>query len=219
MVVSDYVSKHYEDIRKWLYNVTKGERPDLFEDFVHEVILIFMEHDKAHEAILNGDARWFLVRVGLNQWRSSTSPFHKQYRPRHSELLIDLVDDDEYDLDHDVILELLMGILDDMQMGDIEEYYMSMVVMVYYALDENFSEMQRRLGIPRTSLSRVYKKAIDTISQRLNEKIQGVKNGTINVVGNNHDVYMRWNQLCSTAERKAYKIHLKTIENGWFGSV
>jgi hypothetical protein len=219
MTLNQYVTNNYDNIRKWLFNITKGERPDLFEDFVHEVLVIFMEHNKAQEVVLQGDARWFIVRIGLNQWRSSTSPFHKEYRPRHSPLEFDIVDVDQYDLEHDIILELLMGILDDMQMGELEEYYMSMVVMVYFALDQNFSEMQRRLNIPRTSLSRVYTKAIDIIKDRLDQKIQGVKNGTINVIGNRDDVYMRWSELCSTAERKAYKVHLSSIESGWFGTI
>lgn len=217
MTLNEYVSDNYDNIRKWLYNVTKGERPDLFEDFVHEVLLIFMEHDKASDVVRQGDARWFLVRIALNQWRSSTSPFHKQYRPPHNELFMDIpLESEEYDIEIDVIQDLAVQILDEMHMGNLEEYYMSLVVMIYHTLDHNFSEMQRRLDIPRTSLSKVYTKAITTIKDRLAIKIQQVKNGTINVNTDRNLIYDRWSKLCYRAECKASTVHDQAIKNGIF---
>ncbi len=114
MTLNQYVGDNYENIRKWLFNVTKGERPDLFDDFVHEVLVIFMEHTKAHDVVLQGDARWFIVRIALNQWRSSTSPFHKTYRPKHSELLFDIpLLDEEYDVELDVIAPFNVELIPD----------------------------------------------------------------------------------------------------------
>ena len=75
----------------------------------------------------------------------------------------------------------MVGILDEMHLGEIEEYYMSMVVMVYHELNGNFSEMSRRLDIPRTSLSKVYKEAIRTIHARLQQKIKDLENGIIKI--------------------------------------
>ena len=215
MNVTEYVSENYDNIRKWLYNVTKGDRPDLFDDFVHEVIVIFMEHDKASDVVRQGDARWFIVRIALNQWRSSTSPFHKIYRPKHSELLFDIpLVDEEYDVDLDIIVDLCVQILDEMHMGNLEEYYMSLVVMIYHTLDHNFSEMQRQLDIPRTSLSKVYNKAIETIKERLAIKIEQVKNGTINVNRDRDLIYDRWSLLCYRASVKANAVHSEAVKNG-----
>jgi hypothetical protein len=215
MTLNQYVSENYINIRKWLYNVTKGERPDLFDDFFHEVLVIFMEHDKASDVVRQGDARWFIVRIALNQWRSSTSPFHKQYRPPHSELLIDIpLEQEEYDIELDIIQDLAVQILDEMHMGTLDEYYMSLVVMIYHTLDHNFSEMQRQLDIPRTSLSKVYNKAIDVIKCRLADKIQQVKNGTINVNRDRDLIYDRWSKLCYRASVKANSVHAEAIKNG-----
>ena len=217
MSVSSYVNDNYENIRKWLYNVTKGERPDLYEDFVHEVLLIFMEHDKAADVVREGSARWFIVRIGLNQWRSSTSPFHKQYRPKHSQLLFDIqLQDEEYDHDIDVIMDLCIQILDELHMGTLEEYYMSLVVMIYHELGGNFSEMQRKLDIPRTSLSKVYNKAIETIKERLRIKIERINNGTLGI---NHDttaLYERWSLLQHRALVRTSEVHAKAVKNGFF---
>jgi hypothetical protein len=215
MTVTKYVNDNYDNICKWLYNVTKGERPDLFNDFVHEVIVIFLEHDKAKDVVLQGDARWFIVRIGLNQWRSSSSPFHKQYRPPHNELLTDLIlEDQEYDMDIDIIQDLAVQVLDEMHMGNLEEYYMSLVVMIYHTLSYNFSEMERQLDIPRTSLSKVYTKAIQTVKTRLALKIEQVKNGTINVNRDRNLIYDRWSLLCHRASVKANAVHTEAVKNG-----
>lgn len=217
MTVNNWIDENYENIRKWLYNITKGERPDLFDDFVHEVLLIFIEHDKAADVVRQGDARWFLVRIGLNQWRSSSSPFHKVYRPRHSELLIDLeLEDNEYDHDIDVIMDMCVQILDEMHMGPLEEYYMSLVIMIYHELGGNFSEMERRLTIPRTSLSKVYKKGIETIKERLRIKIEQLNNGTIGTNCDTTSIYERWSLLCYRSMVKANTIHSKAVKNGFF---
>jgi len=99
-------------------------------------------------------------------------------------------------------------------MGTLEEYYMSLVVMIYHNEISNFSEMQRRLDIPRTSLSKVYTKAIETIKERLAIKIEQLKNGTINVNRNRNLVYDRWSLLCHRASVKASTIHDQAVKNG-----
>ena len=85
---NQYIQENYSEIKKWLYNITKGEKPHLYDDFIHEVIMIFLQHDKAQQAIDSDTARYFLVRIGLNQWRSSTSPFHYQYRDSFKDVTI-----------------------------------------------------------------------------------------------------------------------------------
>ena len=216
-MLNEWTNQNYENIKKWLYNVTKGERPDLFEDFVQEVILIFLEHPKARDIVRQGNARFFIVRIALNQWRSNTSPFHKQYRPPHNELFIDIpLLDEEYDYDLDVIQDLCVQILDEMHMGTLEEYYMSLVVMIYHNEIPNWSEMQRQLDIPRTSLSKVYTKAIETIKARLAIKIEQIKNGTIKSNGNNIDIYKRWDLLRYRAMVRANSVHSETYKNGYF---
>ncbi len=111
-------------------------------------------------------------------------------------------------------MDLAVQILDEMHMGNLEEYYMSLVVMIYHTLDHNFSEMQRQLDIPRTSLSKVYNKAIETIKDRLAIKIEQVKNGTINVNRDRDLIYDRWSLLCHRASVKANAVHSEAVKNG-----
>ena len=218
MTKDQWVSENYENIHKWLKKVTRGKLPHIFDDFVHEIIIIFLEHDKAQELVDRNEARWFIVRIALNQWRSTTSPWAKQEFSHTWEVLFDSfeLEEDQYNVEDDALMELMVGILDEMHLGEIEEYYMSMVVMVYHELNGNFSEMSRRLGIPRTSLSKVYKEAIRTIHSRLQQKIQDLENGIIKITYDAAMVTERWNELSSCAKRKANTVHARAVQRGFF---
>lgn len=217
MTKEQWISDNYPNIRKWLKNVTRGKAPELFDDFVQEMVLAFLENPKSQEAVDNNEGRWYLVRIALNNWRSETSPWAKREWGRPLPILKDFEAEDEpYNIEDDVILELMIGILDEMHLGDIEAYYMSLVVLIYHTLDGNFSEMARRLDIPRTSLSKVYKEAINHIKGQLNIKIQDLENGNIRLTYDTDLVIDRWNELCSVAERKAGEVHLRAIKRGFF---
>ena len=218
MTKEKWVNDNYENIKKWLKTTTRGKLPQLYEDFVHEIILIFLEHPKAQELVDKDEARWFIVRVALNQWRSTTSPWAKrEFSHQWVQLFEDVeLEESEYNVEDDALIELMVGILDDMHLGEIEEYYMSMVVMVYHELDGNFSEMSRRLDIPRTSLSKVYKQAIATIDQRLKQKIKDLENGIITISHDAALVSERWSELASTAKRKANTVHARAVQRGFF---
>lgn len=217
MTKEQWIADNYNQIRKWLKNVTRGNQPQLFDDFVQDMILAFLESPKSQEAVDNHEGRFYLVRIALNNWRSTTSPWAKREWGQALPILGEFEAEEEpYNLEDDAILELLIGILDDMHLGDIEEYYMSLVVMIYHTLDGNFSEMARRLDIPRTSLSKVYKEAIDTIKDRLTDKIKQLEDGTIKLTHDTDLVLDRWHELCGTAERKASQVHARAVQRGFF---
>jgi hypothetical protein len=54
MTPAQYIEQNYTEIRQWLYNITKGERPQLYDDFIHEVMCIFLENKKSQLAIDTG---------------------------------------------------------------------------------------------------------------------------------------------------------------------
>ena len=218
MTKEQWVNENYEDIKKWLKSTTRGKLPQLYEDFVHEIILIFLEHPKAQELVDKDEARWFIVRVALNQWRSTTSPWAKrEFSHKWVQLFEDVeLKESEYNVEDDALIELMVGILDDMHLGEIEEYYMSLVVMIYHELNGNFSEMSRRLNIPRTSLSKVYKQAICVIDERLKQKIKDLEHGIITITHDAALVSERWSELSSCAKRKANTVHSRAVQRGFF---
>lgn len=162
---SHYIQQHYDDIRKWLYNITKGERPHLYDDFVHEVITIFLEHKKAPIAIETGTARFFLVRIGLNQWRSSTSPFHYQYRDSFLDYSEKEAAYEEYDETGDRLTDIVFRALDEMYQGTEKTKYEAILITYYFNNNSNYSEVGRQLGVPHTSVRKIVLRGLTRLQQ------------------------------------------------------
>ena len=171
-VVNEYITENYTDIRGWLKNVTKGERPDLFEDFFHDTLITFMEHPSAPSVIEDGGVRWFLVRIGLNNWRSNTSPHYKKYKTPFLELFENLnyYDEELYDFDLDIEIQRVLNILDDMLENGGDDKYYSFLILMYVSLKCNLSEVGRRFNIERNTIHQHYQKALKRFKKLHDEK-------------------------------------------------
>lgn len=169
----EWINKNYENIKSWLYSMTLGKNPDVIEDFIHEVILIFLQDEKADELIERGEARWYIVRIGLNQWRSRTSDFHKTYRPPFNEFLdnVNSYIDREYNEELDLSIETLLSTLQELYEGTDREKYYSLIILFYITIGKNFSEISRRLDIPRNTISVNFRDGIKVLKEKYEENI------------------------------------------------
>ncbi len=188
MTPAEYIEQNYSDIKKWLYNITKGEKKHLYEDFIHEVILIFLSNHLSQKAIDSGTARFFLVRIGLNQWRSSTSPFHYQYR----DSFLDFPDRDdaaseEYDMTEDMLIEMLLDGLDKMYNGDAR--YEATIMIIYFSMGSNYSAVGRELGIPNTTIRKIVLRGIDKLKHTIKQNNNDDNNTNLNTQ------FSEWNML------------------------
>ena len=78
-----YINKKYTKLLEISRKLTSEKYPD-YEDLLHEVILELYKKD---EAFINGlifrqECLYYIVRVMINQYHSSTSPFYTKYK-RH----------------------------------------------------------------------------------------------------------------------------------------
>jgi DNA-directed RNA polymerase specialized sigma24 family protein len=167
-MVNDWVNKNYEEIKGWIKGAIKYENDSVKEDLFHEVLMIFIQHPKAEQLIENNEARWFIVRVALNQSRSKSSDHYKLYKKQHlveykeiSEIKVV-----EYDLDKDNQIENVLNILDEMYKGTNRERYYVMLILLYFTLG-NFAEMSRRLNIPRTTIKKNFKEGLEHIKSKM----------------------------------------------------
>jgi DNA-directed RNA polymerase specialized sigma24 family protein len=164
-MVNDWVNKNYENIKDWLKGAIKYEDESVREDLFHEVLMIFIQHPKAEQLIENDQARWFLVRIALNQSRSTSSDHYKLYKKNHSfEFIEDRGDfqDTEYDHERDSLIEDVLEVLDDMYRGTNRERYYVMLILLYFTV-ENFAELSRRLKIPRSTIKKNFKEGLEYI--------------------------------------------------------
>ena len=171
--MDEWVNKNYYKIKKWIHNIIKDEPKQVQDDILHEVLMIFISHDKAEEVIKRGEARWFIVRITLNQVRSKTSDYYKTYKPPFYEL-IDNINDDvdtEYDYEQDNTIETLLNCLDELYNSDNQkERYYAMIILLYIT-ENNFSELGRRLDIPRSTISRNFYEGVELLKNKYNLKI------------------------------------------------
>ena len=176
-MVSKWINDNYITIKGWLNNIIKDENQSVQDDLFHDILIAFMEHPRAEEIITDGNARWFLVRMTLNQSRSSTSQHFKRYKKYNYELDENTIEEEqeEYDLTKDMEIETLLNCLDEMYKGNNRERYYAMIILLYMTL-ENFSEVSRRTGIPRTTVSMNYKEGLVILKEKyLNEKNNNIE--------------------------------------------
>ena len=165
--VDTWINQNYDNIKGWLQNILKDEEQSVREDLFHEILITFMEHPSAEYMIHNNEARWFIVRVALNQSRSVNSKHYKLYKKYTYEFNEEIYDEQEteYDLEKDTKIEQLMNCLDDMYQGSNKERYYVMLILLYITL-QNFSEVGRRLNIGRTTVSKSYYEGLELLKER-----------------------------------------------------
>jgi len=165
-----WITTNYENIQQWAKNAAQG-KPD-WEDLCHYAIASFLENPKAEELVERGEARWFIVRILLNSSRGQKSHYFRLYRPKHDTLPDSHTDiqNEDYDHDIDLLTENIRGILDDLQHGDVEQWYMATLFELCIKQDKiNFSKISRETGIPRTSVANAYYQTIEYVKNKLTE--------------------------------------------------
>lgn len=168
-----WVSDNYDKIIKWAYQAAHGS--EIAVDVAHDMMIAFIEHPRAQELVNKGEARWFIVRMLLNQLRSTTSPAYKMYKLNQDkqqkvELQEDETIDEPYDTELDFTIEAIQGVCEDLKSESIEGYYcITIFELVIQQKKPNYSKLAEETLIPRTSISVAYNQAVEMIKNRLNQ--------------------------------------------------
>ena len=145
-----------------------------YEDVGHYVISKFIEHPRAEELIEKNEAMKFMSGMIHLSFHSSTSPYHTIYRqkgrmhdlyPETSETIVE----DIYDIETDMLIEAIRGILEEMQAEGVEQWYRSMLFSMW-ADNPNYSDLERQTKIPRTSISQAVNECKAYIKQELKNR-------------------------------------------------
>ena len=75
-----YINKKYTKLTEVCRKLTSDRYPD-YEDLLHEVILELYSKDEEliNGLIHRGELLYYIVRIMINQYHSSTSPFYSKY--------------------------------------------------------------------------------------------------------------------------------------------
>lgn len=216
MTPNDYIQANYYELKNKMFNITRGENKDLFEDCFHDVLAIFLQHRKAAEVVANGKAQYFIARIFLNQWRSSSSDFHLTYRLP----LVNLTDDTEladtdYDITEDVLIDVLMQSLDEMYKDD-ETRYKAMIVILYHSLGNNYSEVERQFNIPRTTVRLHYKEGLEILNNLIRNNLNLLDNGDFKLSSDLNSFVTDWCNNFGTDEQQVVSMASKLFASKYF---
>ena len=80
MIVNKWITDNYEDLKTTTYNILGEDNFDEVDELLHTCIEMFLNNKNAEAVVEKGQAKWFFIRILLNQHRSKTSYYHKTYR-------------------------------------------------------------------------------------------------------------------------------------------
>lgn len=171
-MIERFMNENYDEIIKMSKRICKGS-PE-YEDVAHYCIGKFLEHKRMEELIVKGQAMRFLSGMIHRSFHSSTSPYHTLYRQKgrvHSKPSHEFnhSEDSEYNHDIDLAVEAVLGILEEMQAESNELWYRATLFKLWIETP-NFSELERRTRIPRTSISQAVTECAEYIKQQLKDR-------------------------------------------------
>jgi hypothetical protein len=125
-------------------------------DLLHFALDALFQKENYKEIIESGGVRFYIVRIMVNQWRSNTSPFYKQFiGQRTCEIDFDIKDESE-DLDVSRYEEALKGF----------KWYDRELFKIFLEENHNITSLSKSTGIPRTSIAF----AINKVRKKLKRK-------------------------------------------------
>ena len=85
LILNKYINKNYANLLLISKKITSNKIPD-YEDLLHEVILDLYNKDRdlIMGLIDREELAYYIVRMMVNQYHSSTSPFFNKYKKYYS---------------------------------------------------------------------------------------------------------------------------------------
>lgn len=177
-IVNKWVNDNYNDLRETLLNITKNDY-DNVDDLLHECLEFFIKKEIAEELVIKKQAKWFFIRIALNQYRSTSSKFYKTYKKNvrtNTRNIVDewwesIADTNDYDLEYDELMNLNLDIIEELLLSDDEEERLhGFVIMLYFSNDFNFAEVARCLDYSRSTYRRQFDEATKVVLQKMKNK-------------------------------------------------
>lgn len=177
---------NYKEIIEWSKNITAGDQQH--RELAHYALLTVLESPRRHELIQRerdfpNTMKYWLISIMKRQWYSKSGPFHLLERQHRQDWFtqreeidqesllhaLEELEDERYDLHQDRLIEAILGILEEMDLDHDRLWYISRLFKMWIHTP-NFSELSRKSGIPRTSISKAVKECKEYILNELNRR-------------------------------------------------
>ncbi len=143
-IIDQFVNDNYTTLEDAAKKIS-GNDP-LWQELLHYTLDEFLRKPNVDEIIESGGGRFYCVRIMMNQFRSTTSPFYTIYRkPSDS-----LEEAEDFVEEEDDTKELVKKIKQELQKLP---WYDRMLFETFVDEGHTISSLARATGIPRTSIS------------------------------------------------------------------
>ena len=182
-MLDQWINENYKQIIEWSQNIT-GKDPQARE-LAHYALLTILESPRRNELIKREQAfpntmKWWILSIMKRQWWSKSGPFHtlerqdrQDWYTKRQELSpdallagLDRMETEEYDYYQDRQIEAVLGILEEMDLDQDRLWYISRLFKMWIN-EPNYSELSRKTGIPRTSISKAVQECREYITNEL----------------------------------------------------
>lgn len=144
-VIETFFEDNYEKLQDAAKKITAND--PLWEELLHYTVDAFLMKKDVEDIISSGGGRWYCVRIMLNSYRSTTSPFYTVYRRPSAELteVEDYITEEKENL-----TEISNKIKKEINKLN---WYDKMLFEIFVDEGHSISSLARATGIPRTSIS------------------------------------------------------------------
>jgi len=142
-IIEDFFQDNYDQLKQAAINISGGS--ELWEELLHYTVDEFLRKKNVEDIIKSGGGRFYCVRIMMNSYRSTTSPFYTTYRRPSSEL--EEVTEHE---EEDNTIEIADKIKKEIEKLN---WYDKMLFEIFVDEGHTISSLARATGIPRTSIS------------------------------------------------------------------
>lgn len=144
-LVEQFINDNYSELQIAAQKISGGDL--LWEELLHYVIEEFLFKPNVEKIIESGGARFYCVRMMMNQYRSTTSPFYNKYRTPTEEITFEYGEEPEVYQDHTDNLTRIQDALDKLN------WYDKRLFEIFVTENHTISSLSRATGIPRTSVN------------------------------------------------------------------
>ena len=170
MNITDWTNQNYNKLLQAAKNISYND--ELSEELLHYSLEQLLIKPNILEIVNSGGCEFYIIRIMLSQWRSTTSPFYKIYRKNLCQ-----IDLDSYLERNDVADEIAQSTEQiDLTANEIQlelrnlGWYDQTLFKLYCEDGKTISSLARETSIPRTSISLT----INRVKRHIRSKIKPI---------------------------------------------
>lgn len=149
-------------------NIPEQYRDDLFQEIM---VILLSKPKKLIESWENGWLKYYFVNISSKQFFSSTSPFHKKYRNKNSEM-VDIVEEEDDDLKYKEDIENKFNILNDIYNKTQFTWYENQILDYYFKQNLSYKKIEKETGVDSVSAYITVHKCLNKIKDNLPSNIK-----------------------------------------------